>query len=217
LRDNRHPRCSQDSRQPVGKSIAEQNADRDQHQSNECRRDCQRMVRVMVNAVRGLTKSCSHRMPASSTRCFAKRSLAAMRPAGTSSWSGTRADRGSDAQDQAVRSSDPATRSSGVSGEQALLKVHGIGHLTAVTFVLTLGARSDLRLSSLHSRLVGNHSVTRPNGKRRVRYGLPVIRPEPRIWNVSCPHYLGPPTHSAECRITLHPREGLFAREPLAR
>src|SRR6202035_3219613 len=33
-----------------------------------------------VNAVRGLTKSCGHRMPASSTRCFAKRSLAVMPP-----------------------------------------------------------------------------------------------------------------------------------------
>ena len=31
-----------------------------------------------VNAVRGLTKSCGYRMPASSTRCFAKRSLAVM-------------------------------------------------------------------------------------------------------------------------------------------
>ncbi len=33
-----------------------------------------------VNAVRGLTKACGHRMPASTTRCFAKRSLAAMPP-----------------------------------------------------------------------------------------------------------------------------------------
>src|ERR1700745_3834993 len=36
------------------------------------------MVRLRiaaVNAVRGLTKACGHRMPASSTRCFAKRSL----------------------------------------------------------------------------------------------------------------------------------------------
>jgi hypothetical protein len=28
--------------------------------------------------------------------------------------------------------------------------------------------------------MVGNPSVTRPNGQRRVRCGLPVIRPEPR-------------------------------------
>src|SRR3981081_3567172 len=30
------------------------------------------------------------------------------------------------------------------------------------------------------ARFVGNPSVTRPNGERRVRCGLPVIRPEPR-------------------------------------
>ena len=29
-------------------------------------------------------------------------------------------------------------------------------------------------------RIVGNPSVTRPNSQRRVRCGLPVIRPEPR-------------------------------------
>src|ERR1700730_9078443 len=42
LRDYRHPRRSKDSRQPVGKSIAEQNADRDQQQSNECSQNCQK-------------------------------------------------------------------------------------------------------------------------------------------------------------------------------
>ena len=39
-----------------------------------------RLRTAPVNAVRGLTKSCGHRMPASSTRCFAKRSLAVMPP-----------------------------------------------------------------------------------------------------------------------------------------
>jgi len=39
-----------------------------------------RLRTAAVNAVRGLTKSCGHRMPASSTRCFAKRSLAVMPP-----------------------------------------------------------------------------------------------------------------------------------------
>src|ERR1700731_4065036 len=39
-----------------------------------------RLRTAAVNAVRGLTKACGHRMPASSTRCFAKRSLAAMPP-----------------------------------------------------------------------------------------------------------------------------------------
>ena len=39
-----------------------------------------RLRTAAVNAVRGLTKSCGHRMPASTTRCFAKRSLAVMPP-----------------------------------------------------------------------------------------------------------------------------------------
>ena len=46
-------------------------------------RACDLIVRLRtaaVNGVRGLTKSCGHRMPASSTRCFARRSLAVMPP-----------------------------------------------------------------------------------------------------------------------------------------
>jgi transposase len=39
-----------------------------------------RLRTAAVNAVRGLTKACGHRMPASSTRCFAQRSLAVMPP-----------------------------------------------------------------------------------------------------------------------------------------
>jgi transposase len=39
-----------------------------------------RLRTAAVNAVRGLTKFCGHRMPASSTRCFAKRSVAVMPP-----------------------------------------------------------------------------------------------------------------------------------------
>jgi transposase len=39
-----------------------------------------RLRTAAVNAVRGLTTACGHRMPASSTRCFAERSLATMPP-----------------------------------------------------------------------------------------------------------------------------------------
>jgi transposase len=39
-----------------------------------------RLRTAAVNAVRGLTKSCGHRMPASPARCFAKRSVAVMPP-----------------------------------------------------------------------------------------------------------------------------------------
>jgi transposase len=37
-----------------------------------------RLRTAAVNAVRGLTKACGHRMPASTTSCFAKRSQAAI-------------------------------------------------------------------------------------------------------------------------------------------
>ena len=39
-----------------------------------------RLRTAAVNAVRGLTKACGHRMPASSTTCFAQRGHAAMPP-----------------------------------------------------------------------------------------------------------------------------------------
>jgi hypothetical protein len=39
-----------------------------------------RLRTAAINAVRGLTKACGHRMPASATPCFAQRSLATMPP-----------------------------------------------------------------------------------------------------------------------------------------
>jgi transposase len=39
-----------------------------------------RLRTAAINAVRGLTKACGHRMPASATPCFAQRSMAAMPP-----------------------------------------------------------------------------------------------------------------------------------------
>jgi transposase len=39
-----------------------------------------RLRTAAINAVRGLTKACGHRMPASSTKCFAQRGHAAMPP-----------------------------------------------------------------------------------------------------------------------------------------
>jgi hypothetical protein len=51
----------------------------------------------------------------------------------TSARSGARADRADDAQDQAVRSADPRTHTVRVSETQALLKVQGVGHITALT------------------------------------------------------------------------------------
>jgi transposase len=101
-----------------------------------------------VNAVRGLTKSCGYRMPASSTQCFAKRSLAAM-PAGLAQALNpvlqqiaemTIKIKQYDRQiRQLIQTEYPET--------QALLKVYGVGHITALTYVLTLGNKQRFQRS----------------------------------------------------------------------
>src|SRR5580700_7741555 len=94
-----------------------------------------RLRTAAVNAVRGLTKSCGYRMPASATTCFAQRSLAVM-PPGLAQALGpvlqqiaemTVKIKQYDRQIQQLGQTEyPET--------QALLKVHGVGHLTALTF-----------------------------------------------------------------------------------
>jgi transposase len=94
-----------------------------------------------VNGVRGLTKSCGHRMPESTTPTFAKRRLSDATRAGLTASTCRRADRRDDTQDLAVRPLDPATRSGAVSGDTGVVEIHGVGHLMALTFVLTLGSK----------------------------------------------------------------------------
>ena len=107
-----------------------------------------RLRTAAVNAVRGLTKSCGHRMPASTTRCFAKRSLAVMPPALARALNPvldqiaqmTLQIKQYDRQIQEVGQTEhPET--------QALQKVHGVGPITALTFVLTLGSKQRFKQS----------------------------------------------------------------------
>ncbi|MFY9935641.1 MAG: IS110 family transposase, partial [Silvibacterium sp.] len=126
-----------------------------------------------VNAVRGLTKSCGYRMPASSTRCFAKRSLAVM-PSGLAQALGpvleqiaemTLKIKQYDRQIQQLGQSEyPET--------QALLKIHGVGHITALTYVLTLGSKQRFQ----RSRDVGCYLGLRPrrsqSGDRDPQLGI---------------------------------------------
>jgi len=132
-----------------------------------------RLRTVAVNAVRGLTKSCGHRMPASSTRCFAKRSVAVM-PPGLAQALGpvleqiaemTLKIKQYDRQIQELgRTKYPET--------QALVKVPGVGHLTALTFVLTLGSKERFE----QSRDVGCYLGLRPrrsqSGDRDPQLGI---------------------------------------------
>ena len=118
-----------------------------------------RLRTAAINAVRGLTKACGHRMPASATPCFAQRSMAAM-PPGLGEALGpvlqqiaemTLKIEQYDRQIQQLGQIEyPET--------QALLKVHGVGHLTALTFVLTLGNKERFK----RSRDVGCYLGLRP-------------------------------------------------------
>ena len=118
-----------------------------------------RLRTAAINAVRGLTKACGHRMPASATPCFAQPSMAAM-PPGLGQALGpvlrqiaeiTLKIKQYERQIQQLGQTDyPET--------QALLKVHGIGHLTALTFVLTLGSKERFA----RSRDVGCYLGLRP-------------------------------------------------------
>ena len=115
-----------------------------------------------VNSVRGLAKPCGYRLPASSTLCFAKRCLAVL-PPGLAQALGPLLHQIADMTvkikqyDRAIkeltRTAYPET--------QALIKVYGVGHLTALTFVLTLGDKKRFQ----RSRDVGCYLGLRPQAQ----------------------------------------------------
>jgi transposase len=132
-----------------------------------------RLRTAAVNGVRGLTKSCGHRMRASTTGTFAKRSLAvmppglaqALRPVVEQIAEMTLKIKQYDRQIQQLGQTEyPET--------QALLKVHGVGHLTALTLVLTLGSKERFK----QSRDVGCYLGLRPrrsqSGDRDPQLGI---------------------------------------------
>src|SRR5258705_765807 len=107
-----------------------------------------RLRTATVNAVRGLTKSCGHRMPASSTRCFAKRSRAVM-PPGLAQALGPALEQIA-AMTIKIELYDRQIQQLGQTDYpeiQALRKVPGMGDLTALTFVLTLGSKERFKRS----------------------------------------------------------------------
>jgi transposase len=84
-------------------------------------------------------------MSASSTRCFAKRSLAAMPPGLARALAPVLEQIAQ--MTLKIKQSDRQIRQLGEAQypeTQALLKVPGAGHLTALTFVLTLGSKRAL-------------------------------------------------------------------------
>ncbi len=132
-----------------------------------------RLRTAAVNAVRGLTKSCGHRMPASSTRCFAKRSVAVM-PPGLAQALGPVLEQIAETTLK-IKRYDRQIRELGQAKypeTQALVKVAGVGHLTALTFVLTLGSKERFE----QSRDVGCYLGLRPrrsqSGDRDPQLGI---------------------------------------------
>lgn len=132
-----------------------------------------RLRTAAVNAVRGLTKSCGHRMPASTTECFAKRSLAAMPPGLAAALEPVLQQIAETTlkikhYDQQIR----LLTQTEYSEAQALLKVHGVGPITALTFVLPLGNKERFG----RSRDVGCYLGLRPrrsqSGDRDPQLGI---------------------------------------------
>ena len=125
-----------------------------------------RLRTAAVNAVRGLAKPCGYRLPASSTLCFAKRCLAVL-PPGLVQALGPVLEQIPDMTvkikmyDRAIKrlteTEYPET--------QALIRVYGIGQLTALTYVLTLGSKERFE----RSRDVGCYLGLRPGGSKRSR------------------------------------------------
>jgi transposase len=132
-----------------------------------------RLRTAAVNAVRGLTKACGYRMPASSTKCFAQRGQAVMPP-------GLKLALGPVLEQIAAislkikqydREIQRMTQTE-FAETRPLLTIHGIGHITALTFVLTLGDKQ--RFS--RSRDVGCYLGLRPrrsqSGERDPQLGI---------------------------------------------
>jgi transposase len=118
-----------------------------------------RLRTAAVNLVRGPAKACGYRLPTSSTLCFAKRCLAPLPPGlalalgpvleqiATMTVKIKHYDR---LIQQLTETEYPET--------QALIKVYGVGQLTFLTYVLTLGSKERLE----RSRDVGCYLDLRP-------------------------------------------------------
>jgi transposase len=118
-----------------------------------------RLRTAAVNAVRGLARPCAYRLPASSTLCFAKRCMAVLPPA--------RAEALGPVLEQIatmtvkIKHYDRTIKrltETEYTETQALLQVYGVGQLTALTYVLTLGSKERFQ----RSRDVGCYLGLRP-------------------------------------------------------
>jgi transposase len=112
-----------------------------------------------VNSVRGLAKPCGYRLPASSALTFAKRCLAMLPPALAQAL-GPLLQQIADMTMKIKQYDREIQRltETAYPETQALIKVYGVGHLTALTFVLTLSNKQCFQ----RSRDVGCYLGLRP-------------------------------------------------------
>ena len=132
-----------------------------------------RLRTAAVNAVRGLAKPCGYRLPASSTLCFAKRCMEVLPPGLVQALGPVLEQIASltvkiKHYDRLVKQ---LTETEYVE-TQALIKVYGVGELTALTYVLTLGNKQRFK----RSRDVGCYLGLRPrrsqSGDRDPQLGI---------------------------------------------
>jgi transposase len=132
-----------------------------------------RLRTAAVNSVRGLAKPCGYRLPASSTLCFAKRCMAVL-PPGLAQALGPVLEQIA-AMTINIQQYDRTIKrltETEYPETQALLQVYGVGQLTALTYVLTLGSKERFK----RSRDVGCYLGLRPrrsqSGDRDPQLGI---------------------------------------------
>jgi transposase len=132
-----------------------------------------RLRTAMVNAARGLAKPCGYRLPASSTRSFPARCVGLLPAALAAALEPLFAqiahmNEQIKLYDRAILKMATVTYPE----TQALSQVHGVGPLTAVTYVLTLGSKERFE----RSRDVGCYLGLRPkrsqSGDRDPQLGI---------------------------------------------
>jgi transposase len=132
-----------------------------------------RLRTAAVNSVRGLAKPCGYRLPASSTLCFAKRCMSVL-PPGLAQALGPVLEQIA-AMTVKIQQYDRTIKrltETEYPETQALLQVYGVGQLTALTYVLTLGSKERFK----RSRDVGCYLGLRPrrsqSGDRDPQLGI---------------------------------------------
>jgi transposase len=109
-----------------------------------------------VNSVRGLAKPCGYQLPASST--FAKLCLAVPHGLAQGTWPSAPSIADMTVKVKQYHREIQRLTETDYPETQALVKVYGVGHLTALTFVLTLGKKERFQ----RSRDVGCYLGLRP-------------------------------------------------------